>query len=1674
MLVGLGVFLMAIFAMPAGDSFKGCSKASSRGEVFATFEGTTIRRGDLDEMGARVRRVHAQLNQPLSDGLLAMRLAQLREAEQAGIRVSDEEVLDALRNEIFPRRLKVEHVIASNGAFGRDTSVSEEEIQQAYQQGKEKRFRQADGTPRPLAAVRDEIVAELRSKKGSELAKVAVADIKKRVDAMTGAAVGPAFRHLANENDLQFGETEVFTARTAPRDLRAIGEAPGIADRVFAEPIGRVSEPLPVAGGWCIFRVVLRTRGFGPDGKYHPEEERWAEAGYYLESKPYAEVLRERGASQDEIEETLREDRTIGLLPRLILGSVREVPRTTLHAFARRNNTRAVAAYFAPRPADFVQNISCTEQELRDFYDRHKGIPRAGTRIGYLEPERVRIEYVLARTEDLAKTLGEAEVRAYYDKNAADFKGSFAESREEVGKRLAEEILREEMKKIATRAADEATDGTSPSLAPLAREAAERTHGAIVVRQTPPFAASEIETVVPEISDVDLAKELFGERGKQFAVAGVKAQERQRVISEDFTCKAGQFFFRVLSHAASEAALYEQFVADPRKKQELTDDLRNDKAFTKAQEKARALRAKIYEAAFERFAARLGTKPLTTDLLKPDTPIPAVGKTVPAIYSQLLAGQVGDISDIVQVGDRLVCARLAAREKEGLRLQAFTFSPEGLKPAYEPSTYELRVAYDDDPYAYQDPPAPVPFGDVKGEIQKLLVSRQAQKLATERIEKALAELAGAPKPDLAAVAPKHNLDVQPNVSVKLDNPEATPRIGRAAGFRDAVTALKAGELSRIVASAEGKFLFVVKTRDDQAKAATLGVAAALYERARAEAKIDDKAVRQYYDEHRDTAYATGDEIQEPPGWDRASKSAQERVRKRLHGEWAAKPLMDQLSQLRDSLVLDAFRSVPPTMPLAITRNLALNAKTLGPFPLSKPEGELEGEKEAIEAIRSLKQGEVSKPLPTREGALLALLAERKPGGQARARIAAFRAADFLKAVAEPVADAILRYYDANKEAFRIPEQVTLEFAFADTEARQTEIEPKLTDAECRRYFEERRQHEYQDQDYENARPRVRGDLAKDRAEQEARSAATAAADALRKNEKADLAALAKTSGVFSSEKRLPMSYGTTEPFALTELIYVSRLGRIGAIPQSLRTAKPGAALPLIETSRGFAACRVATRTPSHIPSLEEARKDVAEAVKFEAARAAAAKAAEAFRAKAASSSFDKAAEDAKASKIVQTELLEAHRFIVPGIGAMPPLADAIFTLEKPGLTPVVTEVGAARSSVALVTELQREEMATLDVAYLDHWRLSVPAEGIPEEDLRKHYDAHKETFRVADQVQVEYLAVPYADLAKTQKATEEELRKEYERSIKEGETFYQDLSVAPRVAFLPFERAREMVERRVLHLKAQAEADKLLAEAAKALRADKTGDFKAYATRRPPLRAGKSDFLDRERKGMQPIGHAPELIKQAFAAKQGDMIGPITGTEGVCVLRRLELKASHIPPFDEVQYRVRSDILRQQAVARAIAALGKLRERVLPALKTSGVFSSEKRLPMSYRRGEFRVAVETEPLRVDLPKPILVTLSQPFYPLFAGRGKSSYITGLPGTKPYLVRAIFRQPKGHVTPVVDEPDRTACYVAVPVGLLDPGAIQPFELFETADELKQLNVGLTIDSWNTYFNDRLQRP
>jgi hypothetical protein len=156
------------------------------------------------------------------------------------------------------------------------------------------------------------------------------------------------------------------------------------------------------------------------------------------------------------------------------------------------------------------------------------------------------------------------------------------------------------------------------------------------------------------------------------------------------------------------------------------------------------------------------------------------------------------------------------------------------------------------------------------------------------------------------------------------------------------------------------------------------------------------------------------------------------------------------------------------------------------------------------------------------------------------------------------------------------------------------------------------------------------------------------------------------------------------------------------------------------------------------------------------------------------------------------------------------------------------------------------------------------------------------------------------------------------------------------------------------------------------------------------------------------------------------------------------------------------DVQKVRAEVRAVETAKTLHARILKEVDQA-----------ADTRTAFKNAIEAQPVEVDLPYPARVTLSDPIYPQQVDRRRNTRITGL-GDQPDLARALFLTSPGRLTPVIDDPKQTACYVACLTRFIEPGKPGPFDMYFTWQAFNQLAPRIAGLSWDEYVRSQIRMP
>lgn len=147
-----------------------------------------------------------------------------------------------------------------------------------------------------------------------------------------------------------------------------------------------------------------------------------------FDGRLYQDFLRDQRLPAGAYEDAVHVRLAAGKLLETIWNSA-ALPTEEAWTWHARDTQKVKAAYIRLRAKDFLDVVKVTEKEIRDTYERFadkkpEKDPEGFGR-GYLEPRKVKIEYVIAPSDKYTKDplITERQVRAYYEQNKErDFK----------------------------------------------------------------------------------------------------------------------------------------------------------------------------------------------------------------------------------------------------------------------------------------------------------------------------------------------------------------------------------------------------------------------------------------------------------------------------------------------------------------------------------------------------------------------------------------------------------------------------------------------------------------------------------------------------------------------------------------------------------------------------------------------------------------------------------------------------------------------------------------------------------------------------------------------------------------------------------------------------------------------------------------------------------------------------------------------------------------------------------------------------------------------------------------------------------------------------------------------------------------------------------------------------
>ncbi|MGC1818007.1 MAG: SurA N-terminal domain-containing protein [Casimicrobiaceae bacterium] len=236
--------------------------------------------------------------------------------------------------------------------------------------------------------------------------------------------------------------------------------------------------------------------------------------------------------------------------------------------------------------------------------------------------------------------------------------------------------------------------------------------------------------------------------------------------------------------------------------------------------------------------------------------------------------------------------------------------------------------------------------------------------------------------------------------------------------------------------------------------------------------------------------------------------------------------------------------------------------------------------------------------------------------------------------------------------------------------------------------------------------------------------------------------------------------------------------------------------------------------------------------------------------------------------------------------------------------PIVGGSFAAQAAVRhyLALAEQKREVALASVA-------AAPFEksvSVSDAEVKAYYDKHPGDFQTQEVAKIEYLTLSQDALAAQMKVDPAEVKRTYDANARQYTTAEERQASHILIAVKPDAPAAEKAA-------AKAKAMMIL-EKARA----KPGDFAALAKEysQDPGSAQQGGDLGSFARGsmLKPFEDA------AFAAKVGDIVGPVETSFGYHIIKVTGITPAHVQTFDEVKGRIEAELRRQKATQKFASA----------------------------------------------------------------------------------------------------------------------------------------------------------
>jgi len=583
----------------------------------------------------------------------------LAAARERGIQAGADAVT-ALLQKYPPVHVRIEYVLADPELLAKNITPSDDELKAHYDanwKDKSEKFEK----------VKDRVRDELKTK----LARQAAADKMARAAELLAAAPreGPglkdAFGSAAAKTGLDHGRSpDLFSDQNARATLGELAGLPlpdGLAAAVFAARAGEPSKVWKSNGRVFVFRLIETSAGMTSKGTLFQHDEGWRNGKFMItQTYPsYEAVIKEKlGMDVALVRQAFEEHLIVQKFLSLVGGGTGGRVLTTSDGRGQwaAAESQEVKALIAEVPVDpFVQGIAPPSRErVLDFYEkRKKRDPRqTPAYFGYIQPERIQIEYVAADREALGRAAAETKLN-----------------------------------RVRRRAQDER--GAALPLEPLARAAG------LSYRKPRPFAPikNDMWTAVPGlVASREFIQQAFSPELRPFTrQVGPDTRVVVRRLSPILTSGRTAFVFRLVAYHEPYALPFDGL--PPGQQQQVRRNYTHALAVERARIAAEKIKAKIARQLIARIAAENGLAVKRNIVQVPGSAEGAV--TLPPALAdyitQKLESRPGSIARLVQDGDTYYTAAVSGVDDDSFDLKAdyISFTAAQFAAVLRPSQGEI-------------------------------------------------------------------------------------------------------------------------------------------------------------------------------------------------------------------------------------------------------------------------------------------------------------------------------------------------------------------------------------------------------------------------------------------------------------------------------------------------------------------------------------------------------------------------------------------------------------------------------------------------------------------------------------------------------------------------------------------------------------------------------------------------------------------------------------------------------------------------------------------------------------------------------------------------------------------------------------------------------------------------